>query len=259
MKWKHFPRYWTFFVRGIHPSSVNSTHKGQWRGALTFSLICAWINGWIDNRRAGDLRRHHAHYDVTVFLYQSRYDVFWYSFIGWIHNLANIGFIIEKKPLWWHHNGRDSVSNHQPHDCFPNRLFRRRSKKTSKLRVTGLCAGNSPGTGEFSVQMASNAENVSIWRRHHELRMIPIGNYRTKNTSWYFADPSWGNQHINVESVSMSCCHHAYRQVSDVRRTKSQHLKDSRTVLRLSLPNPSKPDVKSIMKMQLEQRRQAML
>ena len=69
--------------------------------------------------------------------------------------------------LRWRHNGRDSVSNHQPHDCLLNRLFRRRSKKTSKLRVTGLCAGNSPGTGEFPAQMASNAENVSIWWRHH--------------------------------------------------------------------------------------------
>ena len=55
------------------------------------------------------------------------------------------------------------VSNHQHHDCLLNRLFRRRSKKTSKLRVTGLCAG----TGEFPAQMASNAENVSIWWRHH--------------------------------------------------------------------------------------------
>ena len=69
--------------------------------------------------------------------------------------------------LQWHHNGRDSVSNHQPHDCFLNRLFRRRSKQTSKLRVTGLCARNSPGTGEFPAQMASNAENASIWWRHH--------------------------------------------------------------------------------------------
>ena len=69
--------------------------------------------------------------------------------------------------LQWRHDGRDSVSNHQPHDCFLNRLFRRRSKKTSKLRVTGLCAGNSPGTGELPAQMASNAENVSIWWRHH--------------------------------------------------------------------------------------------
>ena len=54
--------------------------------------------------------------------------------------------------LRWRHNGRDSVSNHQPHGCLLNRLFRRRSKKTSKLRVTGLCAGNSPGTGEFPAQ-----------------------------------------------------------------------------------------------------------
>ena len=69
--------------------------------------------------------------------------------------------------LHWRHNGRDSVSNHQPYDCLLNRLFRRRSKKTSKLCVTGLCAGNSPGTGEFPVQMASNAENVSIRWRHH--------------------------------------------------------------------------------------------
>ena len=62
-------------------------------------------------------------------------------------------------PSRLHHNGRDSVSNHQPHHCLLNPLFRRRSKKTSKLRVTGLCVGNSPGT--------SNAENVSIWWRRH--------------------------------------------------------------------------------------------
>ena len=68
--------------------------------------------------------------------------------------------------LRWRHNRCDSVSNHQPHDCLLNRLFRRRSQKTSKLRVTGLCAGNSPGTREFPAQMASNAENVSIWWRH---------------------------------------------------------------------------------------------
>ena len=68
--------------------------------------------------------------------------------------------------LQWRHNGRDSVSNHQPYDCLLNCLFRRRWKKTSKLRVTCLCAGNSPGTGKFPAQMASNAENVSIWWRH---------------------------------------------------------------------------------------------
>ena len=61
--------------------------------------------------------------------------------------------------LQWRHNGRDSVSNHQPHDCLLNRLFRHTSKKTSKLRVTGLCVGKPQGTGEFPAQMASNAEN----------------------------------------------------------------------------------------------------
>ena len=64
IKWKHFPRYWPF-VRGIHRSPVNSPHKGQWHGALMFSLISAWINGWVNNREAGDLRRHHAYYGVT--------------------------------------------------------------------------------------------------------------------------------------------------------------------------------------------------
>ena len=76
------------------------------------------------------------------------------------------------RTLQWRHNERDSVSNHQPHDCLLNRLFRRWSKKTSKLRVTCLCAGNSPGTGEFPAQMASYAENVSIWWRHHEMSTI---------------------------------------------------------------------------------------
>ena len=69
------------------------------------------------------------------------------------------------------HNERDGVSNHQPHECLFSRLFRRRSKKTSKLRVTGLFAGNSPVTGEFPAQKVSNAENVSTWWRHHGKRL----------------------------------------------------------------------------------------
>ena len=80
-----------------------------------------------------------------------------------------------KAGLWpvtlrWRHNGLDGVSNHQPHDCLLNLLSRCRSKKPSKLHVTGLCEGNSPVTGEFPAQMASNAENVTIWWRHHETR-----------------------------------------------------------------------------------------
>ena len=65
IKWRHFPRSWPF-VRGIHRLSVNSPHRGQWRGAFMFSSICAWINGWVNNREADDLRRHRVHRDVTV-------------------------------------------------------------------------------------------------------------------------------------------------------------------------------------------------
>ena len=65
IKWKRFPRYWPF-VRGIHPSPVDSPHKGRWRGVLMFSLMCAWTNVRENSPDAGDLRRHDAHCDVTV-------------------------------------------------------------------------------------------------------------------------------------------------------------------------------------------------
>ena len=81
----------------------------------------------------------------------------------YLFNAAN------KCPLRWRHSERDGVSNHQPQDCLLNRLFRRRSGKTSKLCVTGIFAGNSPVTSEVPAQRASNAENVSIWGRHHGL------------------------------------------------------------------------------------------
>ena len=67
IKWKHFPRYWPF-LRGIHRPPVNSPHKGQWRGAVMSFLICARINGWVNNGEAGDLRRNRAHHGVTVML-----------------------------------------------------------------------------------------------------------------------------------------------------------------------------------------------
>ena len=65
IKWKHFPRYWPF-MRWVHLSPVNSPHKGQWCGALMYSLIWTWIYSWINNGEAGDLRRHRTHYDVTA-------------------------------------------------------------------------------------------------------------------------------------------------------------------------------------------------
>ena len=67
IKWKHFPRYWPL-VRGSHWPSVNSLYKGQWREAFMLSFICAWINGWVNNLETGDLRRHRAHYGVTLMI-----------------------------------------------------------------------------------------------------------------------------------------------------------------------------------------------
>ena len=67
IKWKCFLRYWPF-GRGIHQSQVDSPHKGKWRGALMFSLMCAWTNRWINSGVAGDLRGHLAHCDITVMI-----------------------------------------------------------------------------------------------------------------------------------------------------------------------------------------------
>ena len=99
----------------------------------------------------------------------------------WIHTLR------------WRHNDHAGVSNHQPHGCLLNRLFRRKSKITSKLRVTGLCVGNSPGTGEFPAQMASYAENVSIWWRHHDviydLKFSTTSMLNQRSLKWLSNDP----------------------------------------------------------------------
>ena len=96
--WRHqmepFSRYWPF-VWGIHRSPVNSPHKGQWRGALMFSLICVWIKGWVNNREPGDLRCYRAHYDFTVMIHLSAFLLFVQQFV-----LANIKGNI-KSPHHW--------------------------------------------------------------------------------------------------------------------------------------------------------------
>ena len=79
----------------------------------------------------------------------------------------SLSIMLSTFTLQCRHNEHKGVSNHQRFDCLLNRLFTRRSKLTSKLRVTGLCEGNSPMAGKFPAQRASNAENVSIWWRHH--------------------------------------------------------------------------------------------
>ena len=99
------------------------------------------------------------------------------------------GYIPDKSisncALQWRHNEHNGAWNHQPHDCLLNRLFRRIPKKISKLCVTGFCEGNSPVTGEFPAQRASNTENVSIWWRHYGIALscqITAG-------EWKYVDP----------------------------------------------------------------------
>ena len=103
--------------------------------------------------------------------------------------MTSITWVISKgTTLQWRHNERDGVSNHQSDHCLPERLFRRRSKKTSKLRVTGLCEGDSRVTGEFPAQSASNVQNVSIWWRHHDQQ--PAG--KSYRCTWSRVSPLSG-------------------------------------------------------------------
>ena len=100
----------------------------------------------------------------------------------WLGLVARGGSESFHLPLQWRHNEHDGVASHQPYDWLLNPIFRRRSKKTSKLRrVTDLCAGNPPMTGEFPAQRASDAENVSIWWRHHGC--WKLGKWQTSNPS----------------------------------------------------------------------------
>ena len=130
----------------------------------------AW---WLVDRQDFDLLLLTASADdlwssLYVYLWHA-YGTIYYSltptprYHRWWRNMTIIG----NKSLQWRHNERDGVLYHQPHDCLLNRLFGHRSMKTSKLRVTGLRAVNSTVTGVFALQMASNAEKVSIWWRHH--------------------------------------------------------------------------------------------
>ena len=109
IKWKHFPCYWPF-VQGIHRSPVNSLHKGQWHGALMFSFICAWINGWVNDREAGDLRRHHDHYDVIVmiFIVKQHSDEQNNGVFAMHHNLW-LAESSHKPALWCNHQGPHSM------------------------------------------------------------------------------------------------------------------------------------------------------
>ena len=131
----------------------------------------------------------------------------WAYFMGWAAICGKLMWWFDSHcyiSLRWRHNGCDSVPNHQPRECLLRRLIRRTSKKTSKLRVTGLCAGNSPETGEFPAQMASNAENVSIWWRHHVLNTFVHIHVTgtTQQTHWLY----WWNDTDQTDAIVSCWC-----------------------------------------------------
>ena len=116
---------------------------------------------------------------------------------GWVNSLQ------------WCHNECNGVSNHQPHDCLLNLLFRHRSKNISKLRVTGLCEGNSSFKSEFPTQRASNAPSICIWSLKLKLKSkldlhsgnhVTCGVQKPKNVIW----PPGGHFEKNVLPINIS-------------------------------------------------------
>ena len=170
------------FVREIHRWPVNSPHK--WpvtRKILPFDEVVMFLSGYIQRLYA------------MSFMPLG----FWSRLITRLHVFVRtlVDDVSKTRSLLWRHNERDGVSYHRRPDCLLNRLFKRRSNKISKLRVTGLREGNSPVTSEFPAQRASNAENISIWWRHHEVQervqfrayLISIGFLPYRSTRLYQA------------------------------------------------------------------------
>ena len=154
MKWKHFPRHWPF-VRGIHRSTVNSPHKGQWRGALMFLWSAPWINGWVNNREAGDLRHHRAHYDAIVMIGP----VYWSLGDSWplcrtispATKWSDGLLVLQIRAMICCTAHRSySPSVRCPVDSTYSKWWRHQKETFSALPI--ICAGNSPVTGEFPAQ-----------------------------------------------------------------------------------------------------------
>ena len=138
------------FVRGIHRWPMDSPHKGP----VTRKMF---PNSW----------RHRENLIQRLVILTSAA----IGADGFLSVLLHASICVSvHSALQCRHNELDGVSNHQPLYCFLNRLSRGWSKKTSKLRVTGLCEGNSPVTGEFPAQTASNAQMFPFDDVHSECR-----------------------------------------------------------------------------------------
>ena len=156
IKWKHYLRYWPF-VRGIHRPPVNSPHKCQWRGALVFSFIYTRINGWENNRKAGDLRRHRDHYDVIVMQYGIRYIL---GIMHMVHPLMCFVVVWTETIIMTSSNGN---------------IF----------RVTGPLCGEFTGPGDFPAQWP-------VTRSFDVFFDLGLNKRLSKQPwGWWFETPPW--------------------------------------------------------------------
>ena len=175
-------------ISSKHRSDDVPVTVGRWiflvncivRGTFLFLLLLVYAFVWL--------------YYLMVTINTFWVELSWVE-LSWVKPTIHVNFEVWRISLQWRHNERDGVSNHQAHDCLLNRLFRSRSKKTSKLRVTGLCVGNSAVTGEFPAYRVSNAENfpfddVIMWHElilFHFIQLTIILERLTRQ---------WENEHI---------------------------------------------------------------
>ena len=185
IKRKHFLRYWPF-VWGIHRSPVNSPHKGQWRGALMFSLVCAWIKDWVNNREAGDLRRQRAHYDVTIMCFV----LFIFTIFVDFRGVTFTSIHTAMQPQW-----QLSTLGHyrilvestwskikQSENWLHNSWWRHQMETFSALLA--ICAGNSLVPGEFPTQRPVTRS----FDAYFDLR--PNKRLSKQSWGWWFETPS---------------------------------------------------------------------
>ena len=173
-RWRHQMETfsaWLFFVRGIHRLPVNSPHKGQWRGALMFSLICTLINDWVNNRKSGYLRRHRAHYDVTVMINTKKHWCIvrpYFSFCKNVSPLLSPQFTLSVAVVWYEsiavmsyeHHG---ILIHWPLDVF---LLFAQGDTQKNIKSHRYCEEFTPVTIWIPSEYTSNTDGVSMsWCR----------------------------------------------------------------------------------------------
>ena len=154
--------FYVQFIMMVHVQHININMKLRQRCHYFGNYISKWLLSWQKFSNGVQFIKKKPSLVQVMVLSSNRWQT-----TTWTNDAPDLWCLLQ-----WLHNGRDGISNHQPHDCLLYRLFRHISKKISKLRVTGLCVGNSSVTGEFPAQMASNVENVSIWWRHHNMASL---------------------------------------------------------------------------------------